>query len=164
MATCYACSGNGSRLKDVTKSCSSCNSTGKAYGYGQICGRCSGSDSVYAQETEYCAPCGGTGQIPDRASSPKRSSSIFSPRAQPKDKSTARTVAASPKSAGDFNGPMAVLAMFVTTIAVYDAPKDNFGFALTIGIVAAILAGKYYKAIIAITLLVVGFYLVGKSG
>ena len=153
--TCWTCGGSGMEYRPQNETCSGCGGSGKAYGYGQLCIRCGGSGTVSINRNVTCRACGGAGSFyePDPVS--------YSSKSKPAKRGSGRK---RPSKSG--SGSKTNAAQFVVTLAgffagayfTYQNTEENIILAFIVGIIAGYLAGKWYKALIVIAVIIGAIY------
>ena len=144
------------------ETCSGCGGSGKAYGYGQLCIRCGGSGSVSINRNVTCRACGGAGSFyePDPVS--------YSSKSKSAKRAPARREHSKKKSKSNTNA-----AQFVITFAgfvagayfTYQNTEENIILAFIVGVITGYLAGKWYKGLIIIAVIIgVIYFLLNKDG
>ncbi len=158
---CWTCGGSGMEYRPQNETCSGCGGSGKAYGYGQLCIRCGGSGTVSISRNVTCRSCGGAGSFyePDPDS--------YSSKAKPAKKAFGRKQQNKPRAGSNTNA-----AQFVVTFAgfaagayfTYQNTEENIILAFIVGIIAGYLAGKWYKGLIIIAVIIGVIYYLMNNG
>jgi len=158
---CTQCGGSGREYLPQNESCSGCNGTGKAYGYGQLCTRCNGSGSVSVTKGVACRVCGGSGgrYVSDPpAASPARSSSKSSSKT-----SKAKSNSSSNNQSSSAQGFVGLIGFIAGAYIAYDLSNEDLIITGIAGLVTSYLGYRFYKAIILIAIIIGGVYLWSQS-
>ena len=136
------------------KTCSACGGRGQITDYSN---KIQTSSSYYKYGEQTCYTCGGTGQI--HYSEPTPPPKVPKPQPSP----TGGAKVAKSTGSGGLKGIIALVGFFVGAIPTYIETEENWIAAGIVGLIVGYLAGKWYKAIIVIAVILVGLYLFSRK-
>jgi hypothetical protein len=133
-----------------SKTCNTCGGRGQITDYSK---KNQTSSSYYKHGEQTCFTCGGSGQI--HYSEPTPPPKVSNPKPSP----MGGTKATKSTGTGGVRGIIALVGFLVAAIPTYIETEENWIAAGIVGLIVGYLAGKWYKAIIVIALILVAFYL-----
>lgn len=156
MATCSTCFGTGQINGHGYQNCSGCGGGGMAGG--GICPYCAGSGTSSVPNKDICFTCHGAGIVDDPPIYRPKKNSVSKQNV----KSKKGSASVKTRSGNDeFSSGFAAVAFILVSLSVYKPEDENGVAALILGCIAGVLAGKFYKAIITLGVIIFLIFIFG---